>query len=226
MQFSANTPAISISAVLGNKNPGLALGIIRATIENSNHNPELWKEIDENTSRIRESLTFETIRDQVQIAATRKAYSACGKDPSRYRPSAEALMRRIVKGQGLYRINTLVDLINLVSLKTGYSIGGYDASNLEGNLELGLGRPDETYNGIGKGLLNIENLPVLRDASGPVGSPTSDSEKTSIQVNTSQFLMVIYAFDGSGGLQECMEYAVKLLKRYTGAESLHTHIVD
>lgn len=90
-------------------------------------------------------------------------------DPGRYRPSAEALRRRLMRGIPLYQIDTLVDLINLVSLRTGHSIGGFDADKIQGNhLELGIGKAEEPFEGIGRGILNIEGLPVYRDSFGGI----------------------------------------------------------
>jgi DNA/RNA-binding domain of Phe-tRNA-synthetase-like protein len=212
-----NSIEVKISKAIRDLNPLMTLAIIEGKVTNSTYNAELWNEIQSVTTLIRQSFSFDAIKDQRQVAATRKMYSLCGKDPSRYRPSAEALMRRIVKGQDLYQINTLVDIINLVSLKTGFSIGGFDASYIEGAVELGIGRADEIYNGIGRGLLNIENLPVLRDAKGPIGNPTSDEERTSIRPETTHILWIIYAFAGTDGLQEAMDYACDLLKLHTGA---------
>ncbi|MFY9597736.1 MAG: phenylalanine--tRNA ligase beta subunit-related protein, partial [Dysgonamonadaceae bacterium] len=143
-----------------------------------------------------------------------------GKDPNRYRPSAEALCRRIVKGIELYRINTLVDLINLLSLKTGYSIGGFDADKIRGNLTLGVGKAGEKFEGIGRGLLNIEGLPVYRDEQGGIGTPTSDEERTKIDSDTSHLLMIINAYSGKQGLPEAVDYGVELLKKYAHAQEI------
>jgi DNA/RNA-binding domain of Phe-tRNA-synthetase-like protein len=214
-----NSIEVKISRAIRDLNPLMTLGIIEGKVTNSSYNAELWNEIQNNTILIRQSLSFEAIKDQRQVAATRKMYSLCGKDPSRYRPSAEALMRRIVKGQDLYQINTLVDIINLVSLQTGFSIGGFDVSYIEGTVELGIGRADETYNGIGRGLLNIENLPVLRDVKGPIGNPTSDEERTAIRPETTHILWIIYAFAGTVSLQDAMDYACDLLKLHAGTSN-------
>lgn len=219
------TISVHIGAELQKINPSMALGIIECRVRNSDHSAELWNEIQEITQQVRESLTFESIKDQPQIAATRSMYSACGKDPSRYRPSAEALMRRIVKGQDLYRINTLVDLINLVSLKTGYSIGGFDASLIEKPVVAGLGRAGELFNAIGRGILNIENLPVLRDAKGPIGTPTSDEERTSIRGGTDHLLMVFNAYKRPQDLSVSMDYALDLLKQHANAQLLNREII-
>ncbi|HLO60349.1 MAG TPA: phenylalanine--tRNA ligase beta subunit-related protein [Bacteroidales bacterium] len=215
-----NSIEVKIGKVIRDLNPLVTLGIIEGKVTNSSYNAELWNEIQNSTTHIRQSLSFEAIKDQPQVAATRKMYSLCGKDPSRYRPSAEALMRRIVKGQDLYQINTLVDIINLVSLKTGFSIGGFDAAYIEGTVELSMGRADEIYNGIGRGLLNIENLPVLRDSKGPIGNPTSDEERTSIRPETTHILWVIYAFAGTEHLQQAMDYACDMLKLHAGAGTM------
>jgi DNA/RNA-binding domain of Phe-tRNA-synthetase-like protein len=204
---------IQIGPVLKNINPIMEVGIIESKVINSAYSRELWNEIQQITIQVRESFTFETIKDQPRIAATRKMYSACGKDPSRYRPSAEALMRRIVKGQDLYQINTLVDLINLVSLKSGYSIGGFDTSFIEGSVEAGLGRPGEVFHAIG------------RDTKGPIGTPTSDEERTAIRSETNHLLLVINAYDGPDGLTTVMDYALDLLKQHAGATLLNREII-
>ena len=157
-------------------------------VHNSPYSAGLWGEIDRLGQEFRQTLTTETLKDISGIAATRQVYRACGKDPSRYRPAAEALIRRILQGKQLYQINTLVDLVNLASIRYGYSIGGFDADKFEGDtLTLGVGRAGEPYEGIGRGTINIEGLPVYRDAVGGVGTPTSDNERTKIDDNTTSW---------------------------------------
>ncbi len=155
------------------------------------------------------------------ILATRQVYKKLGKDPNRYRPSAEALCRRILKDQKLYQIGTLVDLVNLVSLKTGYSIGGFDDDKIQGGLVLGVGEAGEKFNAIGRGLMNIEGLPVYRDKLSGIGTPpTSDEERTKITAGTTRLLMLINGYSGKeGGLQEAVDYSVDLLKNYAGGAS-------
>jgi len=220
-----DTIDIRIGAALKEINPAMAIGIIESEVTNSDYSRELWNEIQHLTGQLSKSLTFDAIKDQPGISATRKMYSACGKDPSRYRPSAEALMRRIVKGQDLYQINTLVDVINLVSLKSGYSIGGFDASLIDGQVEAGIGKDGEIFHAIGRGLLNIENLPVYRDAKGPIGTPTSDEERTSIRLETSHLLMIINAYDGIRTLSGVIDDAVKLLTKYANASVISHRIL-
>ncbi len=124
---------------------------VYAEVANTAFCQGLWDEINAFTQELRATETTDSIKLQPAIAATREAYKRCGKDPSRYRPSAEALRRRLMRGLELYQIDTLVDLINLVSLRTGYSIGGFDADKIQGNsLELGVGRAEEPCEGIGR----------------------------------------------------------------------------
>lgn len=121
-----------------------------AQITNTPFSEELWKEIEKVGEDYRKRLATDSIKDITSIAATRRIYKLCGKDPSRYRPAAEALIRRILKGQELYRIDVAVDLINLASMAYVYSIGGFDADQIVGNvLSLGIGQKDEPYEGIG-----------------------------------------------------------------------------
>lgn len=103
--------------------PGLKIGIIGAQVTNTETDPRLWEQIDDEASRIAAAYKIDEINKRPAIQATRKAYRSFGKDPNRYRVSSEALCRRIIRGLGIYRIDTLVDLINLVSVRSGYSIG-------------------------------------------------------------------------------------------------------
>jgi DNA/RNA-binding domain of Phe-tRNA-synthetase-like protein len=133
--------------------------------------------------------------------------------------SAEALLRRTVQGKELYRVNNVVDLLNLVSVSTGFSIGGYDAGKIDGAVVFGIGHADEPYEGIGRGKLNIESLPVFRDNLGAFGSPTSDSVRTSVTLETKRFLMIIIDFGALPELEQATEMAVKLLKNYAKADN-------
>ena len=188
---------------------------VYAEVTNTAFSKGLWEEIETFTQELRKNETADSIKHQPVIAATREAYKRCGKDPSRYRPSAEALRRRLLRGLELYQIDTLVDLINLVSLRTGYSIGGFDADKIQGSsLELGIGRADESFEGIGRGELNIEGLPVYRDSIGGIGTPTSDNERTKMDIDTRHILAIINGYNGSDGLLEASEMTQELLRKY------------
>lgn len=215
---------IEVSEEIRKACPQFAGLAVRATVKNTAYNAELWKKIDEFTVHYREMYTTDSIKDMKTIHATREAYKKCGKDPSRYRPSGEALCRRILRGIPLYQIDTLVDLINLVSIRSGYSIGGFDADKIQGDtLVLGIGKAGEPYEGIGRGQLNIEGMPVYRDAVGGIGTPTSDHERTKMEMGTTRLLAVINGYSGKEGLQEAADYMVELLKEF--AESKEEELI-
>lgn len=172
------------------------------------------------TEEIASTIAMEEISQIPIIKASRQAYKKCGKDPARYRLSAEALLRRLVKGLDLYRINNVVDLLNIVSVKTGFSIGGYDANTIIGDVEFGVGKTNEPYEAIGRGSLNIENLTVFRDEVGAFGSPTSDSVRTSVTGKTKRFLMIIIGFGENENLNNATDLAIQLLKKYASAENI------
>lgn len=143
---------IDLSEAITHAAPDLHVLAIECAVRNSEPDAALWKEILAEEEGIRQGVKMEEINKWSPIAATRTAYKSLGKEPNRYRPSAESLRRRVVKGLSLYKIDTLVDLINLVSLHTGYSIGGFDRDKIEGGeLVLGVGKEGELYHGIGRG---------------------------------------------------------------------------
>ena len=189
---------------------------VEAQVENTPYCQELWDEIDALGEKYKQTLTTESLKEMSGIAATRRVYRACGKDPSRYRPASEALIRRMLQGKKLYQIDTLVDLVNLASIAYGYSIGGFDADKFEGEtLTLGVGKAGEPYEGIGRGMINIEGLPVYRDEKGGVGTPTSDNERTKMELKTTHLVVLINGYDGNK--QHVRENAVfiqKLLRKY------------
>ena len=189
---------------------------LEADVVNSPYNEVLWSEIEQLGERFRRELTTESLKELTSISATRKVYRACGKDPSRYRPASEALIRRVLQGKELYQRDTLVDLINLASIAYGYSIGGFDADKFVGDtLTLGIGREGEPYEGIGRGNINIHGLPVYRDAEGGVGTPTSDHERTKMTSETRHLLVLINGYDGNEQrVRENAEYIQELLKKY------------
>jgi len=210
---------IILSEELILKVPEVHLSCIECDVELMQYNEELWNDIQLKINELSGSLKIEEISNISSVAASRKAYRACGKDPARYRLSAEALLRRIVNRGEIYQINNVVDLLNLVSVTTGFSIGGYDSDKIKGNIEFGIGNENEPYTGIGRGELNIANIPVFRDENGAFGTPTSDSELTSVSLETKRFLMIIIDF-GGGDLQKATDLAVELLKKYAFAKNI------
>lgn len=185
---------IEIAADFPGAGIGVGLGWITAGVEVAPAEAALARALDETAAAVPARLAGSRPQDLPAVAATRQAYQALGKDPARYRPAAEALLRRVVQGKGLLRVNNVVEVNNLLSLETGFSIGTYDLAKLRPPLVLRRGRVGETYEGIGRGPLNLEGLPVLADASGPFGSPTSDSARSMVTAETLRILMVLFGF--------------------------------
>lgn len=218
--------SITISNLIYDVCPQFVSVQFECDVTNTNFSESLWHEIETFTNAYRKNNQIKDINKFAPILATRNTYKKLGKDPNRYRPSAEALRRRILKDVELYKINTLVDAINLISLKTGYSIGGFDASLIQGSLELGVGQKDEKFEAIARGLLNIEGLPVYRDSVGGIGTPTSDEERTKISPNTNKLLMLLNAYSGNDGLEEAVEYCKYVLEKYLGAEQMEVRWIE
>jgi DNA/RNA-binding domain of Phe-tRNA-synthetase-like protein len=216
---------ITVSDAIRQACPQLTLGLIWCEVTNSPFNENLWQNITQTEEDFRKNFVIEEINKIPNIQATRTAYKALGKDPNRYRPSAEALCRRILRELPLYRINTLVDIINLVSIKTGYSIGGFDADKIEGDLLLTVGAQTDEFEAIGRGLLNIEGLPVYKDVQGGIGTPTSDNERTKLSLETTHLLMIINGYSGKEEVQEAIDLSIQLLKKYADLKAIETKIM-
>ena len=208
---------ISISEELRSKVPSIKLSCIECDVVLQPKNDELWNLLEKKVAELAGKMQVDDISTIPAIAASRKAYRACGKDPARYRLSAEALLRRVVNRGEIYQINNVVDALNHVSINTGFSIGGYDAQKIEGDIVFGIGREGEPYTGIGRGELNISGVPVFRDVEGAFGTPTSDSERTSVTAQTKRFLMIIIDYAATPQLDEATTLARELLVQYAAA---------
>lgn len=213
---------ITITDELSGNCPDIHLFCIECNVAVESCQSGLRELIEKKCREIADNLTMENISNVSAIDQARKAYRTCGKDPARYRLSAEALLRRIVNGKGLYHINNVVDLLNLVSVTTGFSIGGYDAHAIQGDILMGIGQKHEPYDGLGRGELNIVNMPVFRDTVGAFGTPTSDSERTGVRESTRRFMMVIISFEGNEGLLCAGKQAVQLLTEFASAFDFET----
>ena len=211
---------IVVSEQIASVCPEFVGAAVEAQVVNTAYSEALWDEIKALQAELTQTLTNESLKDLASIAATRRVYKACGKDPSRYRPASEQLIRRLLQGKDLYQIDTLVDLVNLASMKFGYSIGGFDADKLVGDtLTLGVGREGEPYEGIGRGMLNIAGLPVYRDEVGGFGTPTSDHERTKMTLETKHLLVLINGYDGNEErVAANARYIQELIKRYANSD--------
>lgn len=206
--------------------PALEVVLLEADVVNSPTGDALWTEMERAAALVREKYQLPEIKERPAIAATRAAYKALGKEPNRYRPSAEALCRRLVKGMELYRTTALVDIINIVSVATGYSIGGFDADAISGDmLCLGVGREGEPFEAIGRGPLNIARLPVWRDAAGGIGTPTSDNERTKLSESTRRLLCTVNIYGREVAPEETARLLAGLLERHCRAERVEWRLV-
>ena len=217
---------IRISAELKAKCPHAALGCVEAEVETSATPAALDHAIRACEERIAKLPEPRAVLESSTIKATRAGYKALGKDPARYRGSAEALLRRLIAGKGMPRINNVVDVINLVSVESRLPIGLYDLANVEGAIEFRAGRAGETYKGIGKYDLNLEDLPLFADAKGPHGSATSDSERTMVTLASKRVLAIMVSFGGVMPLDGAMKMLAELLGIHTTAVEIDCKIVS
>lgn len=219
---------VSIDPQLKQAAPGLALGVIQTPVRVRSNDPDLWAALTSRVEALAASMTIDTIAGLPHVKALRRGYRAVGKDPSRYRGSQESLLRRILKGQGIYQINTVVDINNLVCLHSMHSVGSFDLGRLRGDIIFRIGRDGESYKGIGRDVINVSELPVFADDLGPFGSPTSDSERAMVTLDTVSLLMVMTSFAGSADLAHEVDHAVSLLQAYAEAsgEPVETRIVE
>lgn len=209
------------------KAPALRVLQIEAEIENPDTPEALWAELEALAADVHGRYAMEMVNKRPAIAATRIAYKACGKEPNRYRPSSEALMRRMVKGLELYRTAAVIDLINLLSVACGHSIGGFDADRIDGDtVTLGIGREGEPYEAIGRGPLNIAGMPVWRDNTGGIGTPTSDNERTKLSPSTRRLLMIVNMYGDEMPVADIEALARRLLVTYASAKNIQTRLLD
>ncbi|MFZ0581798.1 MAG: phenylalanine--tRNA ligase beta subunit-related protein [Candidatus Acidiferrales bacterium] len=174
--------------------PGVKLGVVEADdVGVVSADAALAKLMDEICARKRQEFTVETLAESEAVRAVRAMFREWGMDPSKYRPSSEALLRRVVQGKGLYRVSNTVDIGNLGSLETGWPYGCYDRSKINAPVSLRHGAAGEKYEGIGKQIWHLEGRPVLADPQGPFGSPISDSTRSMITESARKVMIVIYA---------------------------------
>jgi DNA/RNA-binding domain of Phe-tRNA-synthetase-like protein len=216
---------LSIDPGLKKKCRSVALGCVSAQVRTGDSPLELLGEMDLCESGILKNADPRAILEAPAISATRAGYRALGKDPARYRGSAEALLRRIISGKHFPSIDCLVDIINLVSVESRLPIGLYDLAKVQGDIVFRAGRGGETYKGIGKFDLNLEDLPVFCDAAGPHGSPTSDSERTMVTSSTENVAAILISFGGPQPLEVWCRRMTGLMERYAEGRGLRTEVI-
>ncbi|MBN2605650.1 MAG: hypothetical protein JXR62_07510 [Bacilli bacterium] len=215
---------IYIDEELRKLTPNFSVGVLECnvTVGHSDLVNHLVEEMEKNIS------TTIAIEDVVQldiIKDGRDAYKIYGKDPSRYRLAVESLYRRLAKGNKLYRINNCVDLGNIISLKTRKSVAVLDYDKIASNVLIRLGRNSDNYEGIGRGKINIEHIPLYEDSVGPFGSVTSDTSRTMITDSTTRILVFIISFGGKNGLYNELEYGKNLFEQYAQGTNADYYIL-
>lgn len=218
--------SITIDPAIREKCPRLTLDLLQCTVSVSGENETFWQYVEKTLTEVRDKFRVDEISNIPAIRKARDAYKALGKDPSRYRLSAEALLRRVLQGKGLYKVNNAIDILNIISIRSGISIGGYDADKIRGNITLSKAGENIAYSAIGRGLLNIENMPVLFDSAGSFGNPTSDSERTCVTEETRNFLMVFFNFEGTEAVRTWIDESERLLIQYAKAKEFFRIQVD
>jgi DNA/RNA-binding domain of Phe-tRNA-synthetase-like protein len=216
---------LSIDPSLKKKCPSVALGLVTAQVRTMDSSLELLGELYSCEATILKSVDPRALLDAPAISATRAGYRALGKDPARYRGSAEALLRRLVSGKHFPNVNCVVDIINLVSVESRLPIGLYDLAHVQGDVVFRAGKKGETYKGIGKYDLNLEDLPVFSDATGPHGSPTSDSERTMVTPSTENVAAILISFGGLQPLEAWCRRMSTLFEKYAEGRELHTEFI-
>jgi DNA/RNA-binding domain of Phe-tRNA-synthetase-like protein len=216
---------VRIAPELKAKCPNASLGCVQAAVHAGPTPAGLDALLRAQEERVAKLPEPKSILEAAAITATRGGYKALGKDPARYRGSAEALLRRLIGNKGLPRINNVVDAINVVSVESRLPIGLYDLAQVQGAIEFRAGRAGETYKGIGKYDLNLEGLPLFADAVGPHGSATSDSERTMVTEATTGVVAILVSFGGTAPLGQGMARLAALLSEFAGGGQIETEIV-
>lgn len=177
---------------------------------------ELAQELSEEEDKTRKSLDLESMRLDPGIIESRRGFKALGVDPARYRPSQEALLRRIIKGESLYQINTGVDVCNLLSVRFRVPMGLYDSDKIEGSPRLRIGSSQDIYMALNGREVQCEDKLILCDERGVLGSPYVDSQRSSVTPKTRNFFHVIYFCYADLAQNNLMKIKEIILKYHNG----------
>ncbi len=204
---------------------GVTLGVLQADhVRVGPAGEEFMLDLAHVCGEIQRSHSVETLAEKEPIRAVRAMFRSWGVDPSKYRPSSEALSRRVAHGKGLYQVSNVVDIGNLCSIETGWPYGLYDRTKITPPILFRLGLGNETYEGVGKRMWHLAGRPVLSDASGPFGSPISDSTRTMVTQSTRELLAVIYAPETAPArsIESALSRLGERLTRFAAAQVAHS----
>jgi len=206
---------------------GIKLGLLEAdAIQVEPAAAGLVEELASVAGRLAGRLTVEAVAAMESIGAVRSMFRAWGLDPSKYRPSSEALLRRVAQGKGITPISNVVDIVNLAQIETGWPMGGYDLGRIHPPVTLRLGGADERYEGIGRRMWHLGERPVLADETGPFGSPISDSTRTMVSALSRELLVVIYAplAAADGALERTLSRLEQQLGQWAAGQNIRRNI--
>lgn len=216
---------IEIDNELKKRWENICLGILIYSAKVEESSSELLELFQKSIEELSNEYSISDIVNIPHIQSTRNAYKVFGKSPSQYRNAAESMIRRIVKGNGLYYINNIIEINNFMSITTGYSVGSYDMDSISEPIELKISPNGEKYQGIGKDDVNIEHLPTLYDKYGAFGNPTSDNRRSMVEVGNHNIMSVIYSFDGESDLQKVMDRYCELLRKYCLVDNINVMFI-
>lgn len=209
---------LTISSSILSKVP--TFNVIAYTMEVDN---ETTTEVSEYLNQLEKEYYNKYLPEEIvkipRLKETRDGYKLLGKDPSHTRPATEALLRRFVKGTGIYRLGDIIDLGNILSLLTNRSVCVVDYNKLKGDIIIRIGEKDEPFQAINRGSLNIYNLPVYVDNIGPFGTPTSDTDRTKVDEYTNKIFIMIICF-GVDDIEENEKLLLDIYQKYAKAKDI------
>lgn len=210
---------ITISNSILSKLPSFNIIALSMDVCYEENNQAVEELILKTEQKISEEYSLEDVLNIPLIKEGRDGYKKLKKDPSRYRLACESLLRRLVKGNGLYRINNLVDIGNILSIECNRSVAVLDYDKIVGDIIIRLGNNNDIYEGIGRGIINVENIPLYEDNISPFGSTTSDTIRTSVTETTSKLLVFVVCFSNSM-MNEHKQKAIDLYSIYCNAKNI------
>lgn len=217
---------VSIDKNLFSAYPEIRLGLLRFHANVQESDEKFWSYMNvEVLPQVRSAIEGKEWSEITGIKGSRAAYKAFGRNPGRYRVSSEALIRRVRRGDELYHINSVVDVNNLISVRSGLSVGSYDLSQVHGAVILRKAEHGEGYTGIGKEFLDMENMLVLADDNGIFGSSMSDSTRAMVTDSATDILVVIYCFENGIDLAALLDEAETAFERYAAASNIESWII-
>lgn len=207
--------------------PKIRLGCLEFVAEVKPPEESFWKYMDaEVLPEVRKEIEGKEWGQIPGVKGSRLAYKAFGRNPGRYRVSSEALLRRVRREDELYHVNSVVDVNNLISVKSGLSVGSYDLEKITGDIVFRKAEAGEGYSGIGKDFLDMENMLVLADGEGIFGSSMSDSTRAMVTEETTRVLVVIYCFEKEIDLEKLLNESKEYFEKYAGASEVVTKVLD